>query len=113
MKAWLLFLLGSAAYFLIRYKGRSDKTRELDMKFWWKDNAPEFILSLILNIAVMIIFMDADTDITEWLKSFLPAGIIVSIKLVLGFACGLGLGKGVYELFKDKLKRHGEEILKK
>ena len=113
MKAWLLFLLGSIAYFLIRYNGRTDKSKELDMKFWWKDNAPEFVLSFILNLAVMLIFMDADTNITEWLTSFLPSGIVVPIKLVVGFACGLGLGKGVYELFKEKLKRHGEEILKK
>ncbi|MCK9429728.1 MAG: hypothetical protein M0R17_06955 [Candidatus Omnitrophica bacterium] len=113
MKAWLLFLLGSIAYFLIRYNGRTDKIKELNMKFWWKDNAPEFILSFILNLAVMLIFMDADTNITEWLTSFLPSGIVVPIKLVVGFACGLGLGKGVYELFKEKLKRHGEEILKK
>ena len=113
MKAWLLFILGSIAYFIIRYLDRTDKTTDLDIKFWFKHNGLQFVLALILNIAAMVIFMDSDMDITEWLKSFLPTGVIVPIKLLVGFGCGLGLGKGVYELFKEKFKKEKEKILSK
>jgi len=105
MKAWILFILGSLAYFLIRYSKRRNKLADFDFKFWLKDNWPELSVILILDIAVMIIFMDAGTNITEWLTTFLPAGIAVSTTLVAALACGLGLGKGIYEAFRRKLKK--------
>jgi flagellar biosynthesis protein FliQ len=105
MKAWILFALGTLAYFLIRYSRRRNKLADFDFKFWLKDNWPELSVVLILDVAVMIIFMDADTNITEWLTTFLPKGIAVSAKLVTALACGLGLGKGVYEVFRKKLKK--------
>jgi len=103
MKAWLLFILGTFAYFLIRYANRTDKTKEFNLKFWLKDNWPEMSVALILDVAVMIILMDADTNITQWLSTFLPPGIVVSAKLAAGLFCGLGLGAGIYEVFKKKL----------
>ena len=69
---------------------------------------PELVASLVLNLAVMIILMDADTNITELLKKYLPEGLVVSAKLVSALACGLGLGAGVYELFKKKVKDVGK-----
>ena len=104
MKAWLLFLLGAIAYFFIRYANRTNKVKDFNIGFWWKDNMPELIASLAINLAVMMILMDADTNITELLKKYLPDGLVVSAKLVSALACGLGLGAGVYELFKKKVK---------
>jgi len=104
MKAWILFALGTLAYFLIRYSRRRNKLADFDFKYWIKDNWPELSVILILDIAVMIIFMDAGTNITEWLTTFLPKGIAVSTTLVAALACGLGLGKGIYEVFRKKLK---------
>ena len=104
MKSWILFLLGTLAYFLIRYVNRTDKVKDFNLKFWIKDNWPELSVAVILDIAVMIILMDENTNITAWLSTYLPAGIVVSAKLALSLACGLGLGAGVYELFKKKLK---------
>ena len=104
MKTWLLFILGTFAYFLIRYTKRRDKAPGFSFKFWIRDNRPELTVALILDVAAMIILMDADTSITEWLKTFLPAGVAVSAKLLAALACGLGLGAGAYEVFKKKLK---------
>jgi len=85
MKSWLLFLLGALAYFFIRYANRTDKVKDFSIKFWWKDNMPELVASLVL-----------------------PEGLVVSAKLVSSLACGLGLGAGVYELFKKKVKDVGK-----
>lgn len=103
MKAWFLFLLGTLAYFLIRYANRTDKVKEFNFRFWIKDNWPELLTAFILDTAVMIILMDENTDITGWLLTFLPVGVVVSAKLIAGLGCGLGLGAGVYALFKKKL----------
>lgn len=104
MKAWLLFIIGTLAYFLIRYTGREDKRPDFDLGFWFKDNWAELLVTLLLDVAVMIIFMDNNTDITVWLSKFLPEGIIVSAKLVTALGCGLGLGAGIYAIFHKKLK---------
>jgi hypothetical protein len=104
MKSWILFFLGTLAYFLIRYANRKDKTPAFSFKFWIRDNWPELSVALILDIAAMIILMDADTNITEWLRTFLPPGIVVSAKLLASLGCGLGLGAGAYGVFKKKLK---------
>jgi len=104
MKAWTLFILGSLAYLLIRYSHRTDKTEGFKFIFWFKNNWDKLSAILVLDIALMIIFMDAGTNLTEWLATFLPFGIAVSAKLVAALACGMGLGKGVYEVFRKKLK---------
>jgi hypothetical protein len=104
MKAWLLFLIGTFAYFMIRYANRTDKVKEFNLKFWFKDNWPELTVALLLDFAVMLILMDSDTNITAWLSKYLPEGIVVSTKLVISLACGLGLGAGIYEIFKKKVK---------
>jgi len=104
MTAWLLFILGTLAYFLIRYTGRADKTKSFDIGFWLKDNWAEMATALVLDLAVMIILIQNDTNITLWLNKYLPEGVIVSSKLVISLACGLGLGMGIYEIFHKKVK---------
>jgi hypothetical protein len=104
MTAWLLFIIGTLAYFLIRYIGRTDKTKSFDFGFWLKDNWAELGVSLLLDLAVMIILMQSDTDITTWLNKYLPEGVTVSAKLVVSLACGLGLGATIYAIFSKKVK---------
>ena len=104
MTAWLLFIIGTLAYFLIRYNGRSDKTKAFDIGFWFKDNWSELAVALLLDLAVMIILMQNDTNITDWLNKYLPEGVTVSAKLVVSLACGLGLGAAIYAIFSKKVK---------
>ena len=104
MKAWILFLLGTLAYFFLRFQNRKDRTTKPDFLFWIKDNIVQLAPAVILDVMLMIMFMDADTDITKWLSGFLPAGIVVSAKLAGSALCGLGLGWGFYEALKKKAK---------
>jgi hypothetical protein len=105
MKAWLLFFLGTIAYFISKYASRTDKVKEFNFKFWIKDNWPELLTAVIFDLAAMIILMDAGTsvDVTSFLNK-LPIGIVLSGKLLLSFGCGFGLGLGAYSLFKKKVK---------
>lgn len=105
MKSWLLFLLGTLAYFLIRYSNRTDKVKDFNVKFWLKDNWPELALTFILDLIAMILLLDQDTNITEFLSKYLPMGLVVSSKLIGAAACGLGIGYGGYEFVKRKIKK--------
>lgn len=104
MKSWFLFFLGTLGYFLHRYIHRKDK-QSFDLRFWLQDNWPELLLAFIFDLAAMIIVMDPDTaiDLTQ-LLSQLPVGLVVSAKLVSAFACGFGIGWGVYTVLKKKVK---------
>ena len=104
MTAWLLFIIGTLAYFLIRYNGRENKAPSLDLGFWFKDNWSELTVALLLDLAVMIILMQNDTNITDWLNKYLPEGVTLSAKLVGSLACGLGLGAAIYAIFSKKVK---------
>ena len=101
MKEWILFILGTLAYLMIRYSNRKNKTAAFSLLFWIKDNWAEIGLALIMDVIAMIILMDASTsvDVTNWLNQ-LPIGIVLSGKLFLSAGCGLGLGKGAYEFIK-------------
>jgi hypothetical protein len=104
MKAWLLFLLGTLAYFDLRFMKRKDKT-SFDVKFWIKDNWPELLFTFIIDLIAMIILMDADTNITAWLTTKLPDGLVLPAKLLSAAACGLGLGYIGYEFVQRTIKK--------
>ncbi len=101
MKTWILFLLGTLFYFWQRYCRRDKKTIEFSFKYWLKDNAPEFVTTIILDVAAMIILIDKNTiiDFSKWL----PEGWSLPGNLVIAFGIGAGLAKIWYELFKKKV----------
>ena len=112
MKSWFLFFLGTLIYFLIRFTNRTDKSKEATINFWLKDNWPELIVTFSLDLMAMMLLMDDNTNITGFLTSFLPDGVVVPAKLMIGAACGLGIGAGIYELFKSKLTAKKDQIIK-
>jgi hypothetical protein len=111
MKAWILFFLGSLIYFFIRYTNRTDKIKDFNLKYWLKDNYPELIVTFGLDLLFMIVLMDDDVNVTGFLTKFLPEGVIVPAKLLIGAGCGLGIGAAIYELFKSKLAKKKDEII--
>jgi hypothetical protein len=113
MKAWLLFILGTLAYFFIRLMGRTDKDKSLDIVFWFKDNWIQMGGAVILDLIAMIIFTDPSINITGWLLtlSFIPQGLIGLTMLAIPAACGLGLGWGAYEFIKLFLKKKSDKSL--
>jgi hypothetical protein len=111
MKSWILFLLGTIAYFIIRYEGRTDKTKELDIKFWIRDNWVQLSGAFILDLIAMLLIMDPDIDISGWLIKFIPEGLVSLAVLAIPAACGLGLGWGAYEFIKLFLKKKADNSL--
>lgn len=101
IKAWFLFFLGTLYYFVQRFAKRQKKTIVFDFKYWLKDNLPEFVTTIIVDIAFMIILTDAGTNID--LSKYLPEGFILPVKLIFAFGVGAGLGKIFYEIFKKKV----------
>ncbi len=108
MKSWLLFLLGTLAYFDLRFMNRKDKGK-FDLKFWFLDNWPELLFTFILDLIAMIILMDADTSLTQWLAAKLPDGLVLPAKLIFAAFCGLGFGKIGYEMVQRTVKKPKNE----
>lgn len=113
MKAWLLFFLGTLAYFLIRYAGRTDKSKELDLKFWILDNWVQLTAGFILDLIAMILLTDTSINLEIWLSRYVPEGLVSLTMLAIPAACGLGLGWGAYEFLKIFLKKKSDKALEK
>lgn len=111
MKAWLLFLLGTVGYFIIRYEGRTDKSKELDINFWIADNWIQLAGAFILDLIAMILFTDSNINLTLWLSMYIPEGLVSLAILAIPAACGLGLGWGAYEFIKLFLKKKADNSL--
>ena len=113
MKNWVLFILGTIAFFIIRYEGRTDKSKEPDLIFWFKDNWAQLSAGLILDIIAMMLFTDPKIDISGWLMTltFIPQGLVPLIMLAIPAACGLGLGWGAYEFVKLFLKKKSDKVI--
>ena len=111
MKNWVLFILGTIAFFIIRYEGRTDKSKEPDLIFWFKDNWAQLSAGLILDIIAMMLFTDPKIDISGWLIKFIPEGLVSLAVLAIPAACGLGLGWGAYEFVKLFLKKKSDKVI--
>lgn len=111
MKSWLLFLIGTLAYFDLRFINRTDKS-VFNVKFWLKDNWPELLFTFLLDLIAMIILMDSDTNITAWLSSKIPMGVVLPAKLVFSALCGLGFGYIGYEAIQKTFKKKDDTTQK-
>lgn len=104
MKAWILFFLGTLAYFLYKYLTRKDKTTTLSPLYWWNDNWPELLFAFVFDLAVMLIFIDPDTKIDLAQITWFPKWLALPVKLAGSFLIGYGGGLTVYAIFKRKVK---------
>jgi hypothetical protein len=111
MKAWILFLLGTIAYFIFRYEGRTDKSKAFDVWFWIKDNWTQLAGAFILDLIAMLLITDSNIDISGWLAKYIPDGLVALAVLAIPAACGLGLGWGAYEFVKLFLKKKSDKVI--
>ena len=111
MKEWVLFILGTLAYFIFRYDSRNDKSKEFDLWFWLKDNWVQLSGAFILDLIAMLLITDPDIDISGWLIKFIPEGLVSLTVLAIPAACGLGLGWGAYEFVKLFLKKKSDKVI--
>jgi hypothetical protein len=108
MKAWFLFILGSVAYFLVRY-GNEKKTltkmaKDFDINYWLADNWNELLVIFIFDLAAVIILFDPVTAIDLTKIEWFPVYLALPAKLVGSFLVGYGGGWGIYSVFNKKVK---------
>jgi len=84
MEVWFIALLGIVLSFMVKFINRSNKDKEISLKFWAKDNAPEMIASLLGMMILIMIFRKTEfdpafiTDKFPWIKS-LPMDLISGV----------------------------------
>lgn len=107
---WIIAILGILFDFLSRYHVKTKK-EPFSFRYWIKDNWVESIQSVILVVVLLLMFTHADFSINpeefqKWLGSFLPlpAGVLFPMSLLVPFAIGLLVNKGVYYMNKRKEK---------
>lgn len=104
-KAWILFFIGTLAYFLYKYISRSKKTIGFSLMFWLKDNWPELVLAFVVDFAMALIFLDKtpaiDFSQVEWIPTWLKARAALQL---FAFFLGYGGGSIVYNILKKKVK---------
>jgi len=105
MKAWILFFIGTLAYFLYKYINRSKKTIGFKLGFWIQDNWPELVLSFIVDFAMALVFLDktpaVDFSQITWIPVWLKARAVLQL---FAFFLGYGGGLIVYNILKKKVK---------
>jgi hypothetical protein len=102
---WLLNMIGILIYFINRYANRTKKTVAFNIKFWIRDNWPEFTTVILSDIALMILLLGEGTLVNfDDLLGKLPFGLSVAGEPLLAFLLGLGLSSLFYKFFKHKVK---------
>ena len=106
MVNWILNTIGILVYFITKYANRTYKTR-FSFKFWLKDNWPELSTTLLINIALMLLLMQPETNINidDFLKENVPFALQIAIKPLFSLLLGLGLSAFLYGMFKKKTRR--------
>ena len=99
-------MIGILTYFISRYANRTNKTK-FNSKHWVNDNWPELASTLLVNIALMLLLMQPETNINidEWLKANVPFALQIAIKPLFSLLLGLGLSAFLYNLFRKKVKK--------
>lgn len=107
---WLLNGIGILVFFLTRYNNRKKQYTGFSLSYWFKDNIYELSVTILLNLAAMIILFLLNKNnglenlvlkLPEWIQ---PAG-------VPGLSLGLGLGFTwtIYTMFLKKAKDAKDE----
>ena len=98
----ILNLLGILIYFLNRFINRRGKNKTFSITFWLKDNWPELLVVLLMDISLMILLLT--NDVTIDLAGFIPDWMVAPGDLTLVWLVGLGLASLVYTFIKKKFK---------
>jgi hypothetical protein len=104
----LLNLIGILVCFITKYGNRRRKDQSFSLKFWWFDNWPELTATVLVDMALLIIFMTEDLKLD--VSRFMPEWVLSIGSLTISFALGLGLAALIYEIFKTKVKQAKKEL---
>jgi uncharacterized integral membrane protein len=104
---WILNLIGITIYFIGRYSKRATKTARFNHKFWLSDNWPELTSTLLINVALMILLMQPETQVNldSLIKEYVPFGLDIAVKPLMSFLLGVIFSAAFYKLYRSKTKR--------
>jgi len=89
---------------MVRYAKKKD-SKNFSFTFWAKDNWPEFVVSALATIALMILFTDPESkfDFSE-MFSKVPYLVSLPATKVISLIAGFGNSALFYTLFRTKKK---------
>jgi hypothetical protein len=109
---WVLCILGMGVFFLGKFNGRTDKTKEPSLGFWWKDNWPELVNSLLITCALMIILSLASTELNfDAILAKLPFHLGLAPKPIAAFILGAGGSAFAYKIVNKKAKAIMDKVV--
>lgn len=97
----LLNILGILIYFLNRYNNRRSKDKSFSINFWVKDNWPELLIVILVDISIMLLLLLNDISIDA--AQFLPTWLVKVGDLGISWLIGLGLASLIYSIFRKKV----------
>lgn len=92
-------IIGIFIYFLLRYDGRTDKSKPLSVKFWVKDNWVQLLTIALIDLAIMILLLSSDLTIDkisyvpDWFTSYGDATITLFVGMVMSHICYVAVKK--------------------
>lgn len=110
-KSWILFFLGTLAYFFYKYLNRKNKQLKGDFRFWIIDNWQELVFAFVFDFAVMMILMDPGTIFDLSNVTWFPSWLILPAKLTGSFIIGFGGGVSAYNMVKKKIRYEFSKVV--
>ena len=104
---WILNGIGIAIYFINRFANRKVKTVKASANYWLKDNWPELSSTLLINIALMILLLQQESQVNldNSISEYIPFSLQLAIKPAMSLFLGLGLSALFYKFFRSKVKK--------
>jgi purine-cytosine permease-like protein len=104
----VLNILGILIYFLNRYNNRRSKDKSFSINFWVKDNWPELLIVLLVDISIMLLLILNDISIDA--AQFLPTWLVKIGDLGIAWLIGLGLASLIYSIFRKKVSDANDKV---
>jgi purine-cytosine permease-like protein len=104
----VLNILGILIYFLNRYNNRRSKDKSFSINFWVKDNWPELLIVLLVDISIMLLLILNDISIDA--AQFLPTWLVKIGDLGIAWLIGLGLASLIYSIFRKKVSEANDKV---
>lgn len=104
----VLNILGILIYFLNRYNNRRSKDKSFSINFWVKDNWPELLIVLLVDVSIMLLLILNDISIDA--AQFLPTWLVKIGDLGIAWLIGLGLASLIYSIFRKKVSDANDKV---
>ena len=103
----VLNIIGVLIFFLSRFVGRTDKSKQLSISFWLKDNWGELTIIALFDIALMMLVFIGGIELNfEKMAPLLPEGVKLAgdgaMCLVIGLFIAWLFYRGYQKVIKKK-----------